>query len=128
MKGTLHWVSADHAVDCEVRLFDRLFNAEIPTKAPKDAPDDWDFTANINPDSLEVVKGAMLEPNWHTTDEERAAATGAWADGVERFQFERLGYFCVDTPNPIIGEKPTGALVFNRTVALRDTWAKVARS
>jgi glutaminyl-tRNA synthetase len=126
VKGTLHWVSAEHAAECEVRLFDRLFNVEIPARKPKDAGDDWDFTQNVNPNSLEVVERAHLEPNWRTSATEIASGTGRWSDGVERFQFERLGYFCVDVPNPVIGAAALPGLVFNRTVTLKDSWAKVA--
>ncbi len=103
VKSTLHWVSADHAIDAEVRLYDRLFLAENPMHAPSGA----DFTANLNPDSLETVTGAKLEPSL------ARAAPG------ERFQFERLGYFCVDRDS--VPERP----IFNRTVTLRDTWARL---
>ncbi len=106
VKATLHWVSAEHAIDAEVRLYDRLFNSENPD----DAPDGQDFTANLNPDSLEVLTGCKVEPGL------------AGAEGGSRYQFERLGYFCVDpdsTPdNP----------VFNRTVTLRDSWARIEKS
>jgi glutaminyl-tRNA synthetase len=101
VKATLHWVSAAHAAKAETRLFDRLFKAEEPGKATGNYLDD------LNPHSLETVT-AMVEPSLAT------AAVG------ERFQFERLGYFCVDRDS-----KP-GAPVFNRTVTLKDTWAKVA--
>ncbi len=101
VKATLHWVSAAHAAKAEVRLFDRLFKTEEPGKAS------GDYLADLNPHSLEVTTG-MLEPS-----------LGA-ANVGERFQFERLGYFCVDRDS-----KP-GAPVFNRTVTLKDTWAKVA--
>ena len=100
VKATLHWVSAAHAIDAEVRLYDRLFVAEQPG-------DDADFLTQINPDSLGVVRDAKLEPSL------AGAAIGA------RFQFERLGYFCVDP------DSTPGAPVFNRTVTLRDSWAKV---
>ena len=100
-KATLHWVSAQHAVDCEVRLYDRLFRSE----APEDA---GDFIADINPESLQVIEGAKLEPSV------RGAAH------LSRYQFERLGYFCVDPDST--GDR----LVFNRTATLKDTWAKVA--
>jgi len=106
VKGTIHWVSATHAVDAEVRLFDRLFSAEAPGEAYKDTPDlEFPFLKDLNPKSLEVVK-AKLEPSLG------AAGVG------ERFQFERLGYFCVDK------DSKAGAQVFNRTVALKDAWAK----
>ncbi|HYI07676.1 MAG TPA: glutamine--tRNA ligase/YqeY domain fusion protein [Thermoanaerobaculia bacterium] len=100
-KATLHWVSADRAVDCEVRLYDRLFSIENPEEG-------GDFLAALNPNSLEVVTHARLEPS----------VTGAAP--MTRYQFERLGYFCVDADSN--GEK----LVFNRTATLKDTWAKMA--
>ena len=99
VKGTLHWVSADHAVDAEVRLFDRLFKTEEPGKATGEWKDD------LNPNSLEVVR-AKIDPHLTT------AKVG------DTFQFERLGYFRVDEDS-----KP-GAMVFNRTVTLKDDWAK----
>ena len=100
-KATLHWVSAEHAVDCEVRLYDRLFRNEDPEAG-------GDFLANLNPDSLQTVTHAKLEPSV------RGAAP------LARFQFERLGYFCVDR------DTTNDKLVFNRTATLKDTWAKVA--
>jgi glutaminyl-tRNA synthetase len=102
VKSTIHWVSAAHAINAEVRLYDNLFSKEDPN----DVPEGQDFTANLNPNSLETVTDAKLEPSL------KSAAPGA------RYQFERLGYFCVDTDS-----KP-GAPVFNRTVALKDTWAR----
>ncbi|MDP1921752.1 MAG: glutamine--tRNA ligase/YqeY domain fusion protein [Myxococcales bacterium] len=106
VKGTIHWVSAAHAIDAEVRLFDRLFSAEAPGEAHKDTPGlEFPFLKDLNPKSLEVMK-AKLEPSLAN---EKVGA---------RFQFERLGYFCVDADS-----KP-GAMVFNRTVALKDAWAK----
>ena len=102
VKSTIHWVSAAHAINAEVRLYDNLFSKENPN----DVAEGQDFTANLNPNSLETVTGAKLEPSL------KSAEPGA------RFQFERLGYFCVDTDS-----KP-GAHVFNRTVALKDTWAR----
>jgi len=104
VKATLHWVSADRAVDAEVRLYDHLFTKENPNEADEGQ----DFTANLNPNSLETV-AAKLEPSV------AAAASG------DRFQFERLGYFCVDS------DSVPDALVFNRTVTLRDTWAKIQK-
>jgi glutaminyl-tRNA synthetase len=108
VKATLHWVSAQHAVPAEVRLFDRLFKVPEPDRAPKERKDDktFDYKENLNPDSLQVVAKAMLEPSLGT------------AKAGDRFQFERLGYFCVDK------ESAPGALVFNRTVTLKDTWAR----
>jgi glutaminyl-tRNA synthetase len=105
VKSTIHWVSAAHAIDAEVRLYDNLFTKEDPNRAE----DGQDFTANLNPNSLEVVGGAKLEPSL------AIAMAGA------RYQFERLGYFCVDT------DSSPGRMVFNRTVALRDTWAKIEK-
>ena len=105
VKSTIHWVSAAHAIDAEARLYDNLFTCENPGEVPEGQ----DFTANLNPNSLEVVRGCKLEPSL------RDAAPGA------RYQFERLGYFCVD-----LDSKPEG-LVFNRTAALRDTWAKIEK-
>jgi len=105
VKGTLHWVSAEHAVSAEVRLYDRLFTKENPDRA-KDA---GDFTDHLNPDSLKVVQDAKLE---------RSLSEASVGD---RFQFERLGYFCVDK------DSSAGQLVFNRTVSLKDSWAKQAK-
>jgi glutaminyl-tRNA synthetase len=105
VKGTIHWVSADDALSAEVRLYDRLFTDEDPDN-PKH---DKDFKEFLNPDSLEVLTGCKLEPGL-------AAARPA-----DRVQFERLGYFCVDPDST--AAKP----VFNRTVSLRDSWAKLAK-
>ena len=105
VKATIHWVSAAHAVDAEVRVYDNLFSKENPN----DVPEGQDFTANLNPNSLEIISKAKLEPSL------AGAAPGT------RYQFERLGYFCVDPDS-----KP-GALVFNRTLALKDTWAKIEK-
>jgi glutaminyl-tRNA synthetase len=104
VKVTVHWVSARHAVDAEVRLYDRLFVKEDPSQAGESG----NFLANLNPDSLQVLKGCKVEP-----------MLGNSAPG-SRFQFERVGYFCADMKD----SKP-GAPVFNRTVTLRDTWAKI---
>jgi glutaminyl-tRNA synthetase len=103
VKSTIHWVSAEHAADAEVRIYETLFNCEDPNVTPEGQ----DFTVNLNPTSLDVVTGAKLEPSL------RDASPG------NRYQFERLGYFAVDPDTS--GEK----LVFNRTVALRDAWAKI---
>jgi glutaminyl-tRNA synthetase len=105
VKSTIHWVSAAHAVDAEVRLYETLFSKENPNAAEEGQ----DFTANINPHSLEVLTGCKLEPS--------LAALPAFS----RVQFERLGYFCVDP------ESASGKPVFNRTVPLRDTWAKIEK-
>ncbi|HHN72741.1 MAG TPA: glutamine--tRNA ligase/YqeY domain fusion protein [Thermopetrobacter sp.] len=106
VKATLHWVSAAHAIDGEVRLYDKLFTRENPNEEVEGQ----DFTAFINPNSLEVLTGCKLEPSL------RRAKPG------DRFQFERLGYFCMDPDS-----KPETP-VFNRTVTLRDTWAKIERA
>jgi len=103
VKSTIHWVSAEHAADAEVRIYETLFNCEDPNVTPEGQ----DFTVNLNPTSLEVVTGAKIEPSL------RVASPG------NRYQFERLGYFAVDPDTS--GE----TLVFNRTVALRDAWAKI---
>ena len=105
VKSTIHWVSAHHAIDAEVRLYDNLFTKEDPSQVEEGQ----DFTANLNPNSLEIVSGAKLEPSL------RGTAPGS------RYQFERLGYFAVDP------ETTAEKLVFNRTVALRDTWAKIEK-
>jgi glutaminyl-tRNA synthetase len=106
VKATIHWVSADHAVEAEVRLYDHLFAKEDPD----DVPDGSDWLANINPKSLERLTSAQVEPIL------------ADAKPGERYQFERLGYFCVDS-----AESSPGHLVFNRTVILRDTWARIEK-
>ena len=105
VKATIHWVSAEHAIDAEVRMYENLFAKEDPSNVPEGQ----DFTANLNPNSLEVISHAKLEPPL------------ASAKAGDRYQFERLGYFCADPDS-----KP-GALVFNRTVPLRDTWAKIEK-
>jgi glutaminyl-tRNA synthetase len=105
VKSTIHWVSAEHAVSAEVRIYDNLFAKEDPN----DVEEGKDWTANLNPNSLEVITDAKLEPSLAN------AATG------NGYQFERLGYFCVDPDS-----KP-GAPVFNRTVALKDAWARVEK-
>jgi len=105
VKATLHWVSARHAIPVEVRLYDRLFAVEDPENVPEGKT----FLDNLNPNSLEVLRDARAEPGLAT------ATPGT------RVQFERLGYFCVDP------DSRPGALVFNRTVSLRDTWAKIAQ-
>ena len=117
VKGTIHWVSAAHAVDAEVRLYDRMFAAEEVGVRTGNWVDD------LNPKSLEVVT-AKVEP-WLV---EHAAYDREKREGA-RFQFERLGYFCVDADSaPLEGAgKPTGRLVFNRTVTLKDSWAKEGR-
>ena len=106
VRGTSHWVSAEHALDAEVRLFDHLFSKEDPD----DVPPGGDFTDNINADSLTVVPSCKVEPGL------------ASCRPGESFQFLRQGYFCVDP------DSTEGSLVFNRTVALRDTWARLDRS
>ena len=105
VKSTIHWVSAAHALDVEVRLYETLFTKEDPN----DVPEGREFTDNLNPNSLEILQGCKLEPSLA-----RAASGG-------RYQFERLGYFSVDP------DSTPAKLVFNRTVALRDTWAKIEK-
>jgi glutaminyl-tRNA synthetase len=105
VKSTIHWVSAEHAVDAEVRLYDNLFTRENPN----DDSEGLDFTAYLNPNSLEVISAAKLEPSL------------ADSEPGSRCQFERLGYFVADL------ESSKGKLVFNRTVGLRDTWAKIEK-
>jgi glutaminyl-tRNA synthetase len=105
VKSTIHWVSAQHAVDAEVRLYDNLFTKENPN----DTEPGQDFTANLNPNSLEVVSAAKAE---------RSLAN---VEAGARYQFERLGYFCADR------DSAPGKPVFNRTVGLRDAWAKIEK-
>ncbi len=105
VKATMHWVSAKHALDAEIRLYDHLFTKENP----EDTEEDQDFTANLNSDSLKVLSGCKIEPSVKDTQP------------LDRFQFERLGYFCTDT------DSTPDKLVFNRTVGLRDTWAKIQK-
>jgi len=102
VKGTLHWVSAEHAVDAEVRIYDRLFNNEFPDEVEDESND---FKSNLNPDSLKVMTG-KIEPS----------IKGAKV--LDKFQFQRLGYYCVDP------DSTEDKLVFNRTVPLRDSWSK----
>jgi glutaminyl-tRNA synthetase len=101
VKATLHWVSAAHALQAEARLYDRLFNNPDPEVS-------GDFTQDINPSSLTVLPACWVEPSL------------ADAAPLEKYQFERLGYFCVDL------DSAPGKLVFNRTVGLRDEWAKIS--
>jgi glutaminyl-tRNA synthetase len=103
VKATLHWVSAPHSVEAEVRLYDHLLGVAEPGEG--------DFKTYLNPNSLETLKSCRVEPGL------RGAAAGS------RYQFERLGYFCVDAVDSS-QERP----VFNRTVTLRDTWAKIEKS
>jgi len=105
VKSTIHWVSAAHALRVEARLYDHLFPAEFPQEVPQGV--DWKDT--VNPASLEVVPGAMVEPGL------------AGARPGDKYQFERLGYFCVDP------DSTPAALVFNRTVSLKDTWARIEK-
>jgi glutaminyl-tRNA synthetase len=105
VKATIHWVSAAQALKAEVRLYDNLFSKADPY----DVPEGSDWRANLNPNSLEVLPECYLEPSLAT------------AQAGDRFQFERLGYFCVDK------DSQPGRLVFNRTVTLVDTWAKIEK-
>jgi len=105
VKSTMHWVSAAHAISAEIRLYDKLFSKPDPY----DLEEGQDVLSNLNPNSLESVSGAKLEPSL------------AGAKPGERFQFERVGYFCVDL------DSAPGKLVFNRTLPLKDTWAKIEK-
>jgi len=105
VRGTLHWVSARHAVDAEVRQYDRLFSVEDPL----DVDENEIFTNYLNPNSLEILTNCKVEPSLKTYNP------------GDRFQFERLGYYCVDL------DSKEGSLVLNRTVPLRDTWAKIRK-
>jgi glutaminyl-tRNA synthetase len=106
VKGTIHWVSAKHAINAEVRLYDRLFTVENP-----DGDKEKDFLEFLNPKSLEVLNNCKLEPGLSN------------AKAGDKFQFERQGYFCVDSKD----SKP-GNIVFNRTVSLKDSWAKIEKA
>ena len=106
VKSTMHWVSASHAIDAEIRLYDHLFDREDPGEESEGL----DFTAYINPNSLEVLTGCKLEPSLAGT------IPGS------RYQFERLGYFCTDPDS--VPNKP----VLNRTITLRDSWAKIEKA
>ena len=106
VKSTLHWVSAEHAIEAEVRLYEHLFTKENPD----DVDEGQDFTANLNPDSLEALTGCKVEPSL------------AQSKPLDRYQFERLGYFCVDP------DSADGKPVFNRTATLRDVWAKIQKA
>ena len=106
VKGTIHWVSAQHAISPEVRLYDHLFSA----KDPSDFPEGKDIFVNLNPHSLEILKDAKLEPS-----------LGQIHAG-ERVQFERLGYFCADRK-----DSQSGKPAFNRIVTLRDAWGKIEK-
>jgi len=110
VKGTLHWVSAAHAVPAEVRLYDRLFTVEDPG----DVEEGEDYKSYLNPNSLEILTGCQVEPSL------------ADAKPGYRCQFERQGYFSVDPDSP--PDSSTPSLVFNRTVALRDSWAKIEKA
>jgi glutaminyl-tRNA synthetase len=108
VKGTLHWVSAAHSIEAEVRLYDHLFTKANPTEEKEEGADFKDF---LNPDSLVTLKASQIEPSLAD------AASGSL------YQFLRQGYFCVDSIDS--SEK---RLVFNRTVTLRDTWAKIEKA
>lgn len=105
VKGTLHWVSARHCHDAEVRLYDRLFAVENPG-----AETERDFRELLNPDSLKVIDNAKIEP-WLADN----------AKVEDKFQFQRIGYFCVDP------DSTPEKLVFNRTIGLKDSWAKAQK-
>jgi len=122
VKGTIHWVSADHALDIEARLYDHLFTSPDPSAVPAGG----DYKDNLNHDSLDTLSGAKLESSW----EQALNAKGPhgepyvsnWPDGIRRVQFERQGYFCLDP------DTTTNKLVFNRTVSLKDSWTKMQKS
>ncbi|WP_049721613.1 glutamine--tRNA ligase/YqeY domain fusion protein [Gilvimarinus polysaccharolyticus] len=103
-KGVIHWVSADEHIECDIRLYDRLFNEEVPGAA------DGDFLQAINPDSLQILRGAKVEVSLRD------------AQPASVYQFEREGYFCLDEQH-----SKEGAPVFNRTISLRDSWAKMSQ-
>ena len=103
VKATLHWVSAAHSVDAEIRLYERLFSVEEPSALTSEI-----LASSLNPESLQVLRGCKLEPSL------------AQPSSDSTYQFERQGYFCVDSI-----ESSENKLVFNRTVALRDTWARI---
>jgi glutaminyl-tRNA synthetase len=106
VKSTIHWVSSAHAISAEVRLYDRLF-----TKAdPYDVGEGEDVLSNLNPNSLEILSDAKLEPSL------------AEVKAEDQFQFERVGYFCVDR------DSAPEKLVFNRTLSLKDSWAKIEKA
>ena len=105
VKGTIHWVSAEHSKTAEVRLYDRLFINEDPS-----GDETKDFKEFLNPESLEILEDCRIEPDL------------AESKAGDKFQFERMGYFCVDASS--VKEKP----VFNRTVQLRDSWAKIEQN
>ena len=105
VKATLHWVSAKNAIEAEVRLYDYLFTKRDPNITEEGA----DYKSNLNPDSLKVLKSCYIEPSIKN------------ALPADRYQFVRLGYFCVDP------DSSKEKLVFNRTVSLRDTWAKISK-
>ncbi len=106
VKSTLHWVCATHTLSAQVRLYDHLFTKENP----EDVDEDADFTSNLNPNSLQVLDNCCVEPSL------------ADAEPLSRCQFERLGYFCIDP------DSTPSRLIFNRTVTLRDTWAKIQKA
>jgi len=105
VKSTIHWVSTKHAVSAEVRLYEKLFSKPDPN----DYAEGGSFLDNLNPESLEVIADAKLEPSL------------AKANVGDRFQFERVGYFCLDP------DSKDGKLVFNRTLSLKDSWAKIEK-
>ena len=114
VKGTLHWVSAPHAIDAEVRMFDRLF----ATEAPDEAPEGKTFLDNLNPNSLQVLQNCKLEP---ALAEAHMEVNEKGIEEPQRFQFERMGYFCTDR------DSTPQHLVFNRSCSLKDTWAKISQ-
>jgi glutaminyl-tRNA synthetase len=112
VKGTLHWVSAEHALQAEVRLYENLF--AIPN--PAEIKDDEELKEHLNPNSLQILSNCLVEPGL------------AQAQPGQRFQFLRQGYFCLDNKTPLQSEQGQTPLIFNRTVSLKDTWAKIEKS
>ncbi len=110
VKGTIHWVSATHSLKAEIRLYDRLFLKENPGDIPENVKGCHESADWLNPDSLEILKNSRIEPYL------------ASAEPEDRYQFERIGYFCVDSK-----DSTADRLVFNRTVTLRDSWAKIQK-
>jgi glutaminyl-tRNA synthetase len=105
VKSTMHWVSARHAISAEIRIYDKLF----ANPNPGDVPEGGSYLDNLNPNSLEIISDAKLEPSL------------ASAKIDDRYQFERVGYFCLDR------DSAPGKLVFNRTLPLKDGWAKIEK-
>ncbi|MEM9083525.1 MAG: glutamine--tRNA ligase/YqeY domain fusion protein [Planctomycetota bacterium] len=115
VKGTLHWVSAEHGLPIEVHEYDRLFMVERPDRKPKNEDDGWDWMINFNKESLDVRRGAIIESEWSA-----GGGDPDWVDGIRRFQFERHGYYC-------LASQENESVVFNKAVGLKDSWAKQSK-